>query len=78
MLTYQKKKELTKKIKTQFDIVVNLGGYINHKDRNLAVKTHFKGCKNLVNFFRKKNIQLLSKLEVQRNMESKNLQILKI
>ena len=53
-----KKKELMKKIKTNFDIVINLGGYINHKNRNLAIKTHFNGCKNLVNFFKNKNIEL--------------------
>ncbi len=53
-----KKKELIKKIKTKFDIVVNLGGYINHGKRNLAIKTHFIGCKNLINFFSNKNIKL--------------------
>ena len=48
-----KKQELIKKINTKFDIVVNLGGYIDHKNRNLATKTHFNGCKNLINFFKK-------------------------
>ena len=33
-----KKQELIKKIKTKFNIVVNLGGYINHKNKNLAIK----------------------------------------
>lgn len=53
-----KKQELIKKIKTKFNIVVNLGGYINHKNKNLAIKTHFNGCKNLINFFKDKNIEL--------------------
>ena len=53
-----KKRELTKKINTKFDIVVNLGGYIDHKNRNLATKTHFNGCKNLINFFKNKDIEL--------------------
>ena len=53
-----KKEHLIKKIKTNFDIVINLGGYINHKNKNLAVKTHLNGCKNLVNFFSNKNIKL--------------------
>ncbi len=53
-----KKQELIKKINTKFDIVVNLGGYIDHKNRNLATKTHFNGCKNLINFFKNKNIEL--------------------
>lgn len=53
-----KKDHLIKKIKTNFDIVINLGGYINHKNKDLAVKTHLNGCKNLVNFFKNKNIEL--------------------
>jgi UDP-glucose 4-epimerase len=53
-----KKQELIKKINSKFDIVVNLGGYINHKNRNLAIKTHLNGCKNLINFFKDKNIEL--------------------
>ncbi len=53
-----KKEILSKKIKRDFDIVVNLGGYINHKDRNLAINTHLNGCKNLINFFKKKKIEL--------------------
>ena len=47
-------KVLSKKIKRNFDIVVNLGGYINHNDKNLAINTHLNGCKNLINFFKKK------------------------
>lgn len=53
-----KKNQLKKKLKKQFDIVVNLGGYINHKDKNLAINTHLNGCKNLINFFRFKKIDL--------------------
>jgi UDP-glucose 4-epimerase len=53
-----KKSDLEKKIKDKFDIVVNLGGYINHTNKNLAIKTHFKGCQNLVNFFNDKNIRI--------------------
>ena len=73
-----KKRELTKKINTKFDIVVNLGGYINHKNRNLATKTHFNGCKNLINFLKIKILSSLSKSEVQQNMESRNHLILNL
>jgi nucleoside-diphosphate-sugar epimerase len=53
-----KKSDLEKKIKDKFDIIVNLGGYINHTNKNLAIKTHFKGCQNLVNFFSDKKIKI--------------------
>ncbi len=53
-----KKSDLEKKIKDKFDIVVNLGGYINHTNKNLAIKTHLKGCQNLVHFFNDKNIKI--------------------
>ena len=53
-----KKSELKKKIKKKFDIIVNLGGYINHTNKSLALKTHYKGCKNLVNFFNDKKIEI--------------------
>lgn len=53
-----KKKFFQSKIKKDFDIIVNLGGYINHKDKNLALNTHYKGCKNLVNFFKNKKIKI--------------------
>ena len=52
------KKFFQNKIKNDFDIVVNLGGYINHKDKNLALKTHYNGCKNLINYFKNKNIKI--------------------
>ena len=52
------KKSIEKKIKDNFDIVINLGGYINHKNQNLTLKTHYKGCKNLVEFFKNKKIKV--------------------
>ncbi len=52
------KKSIEKKIKGNFDIIVNLGGYINHNNQNLALKTHYEGCKNLVKFFKNKKIKV--------------------
>ncbi len=53
------KRSLKKALKLKnFDYIVNLGGYIDHVNKQLAYKTHFKGCKNLVDFFKKKKIQL--------------------
>ena len=44
-----KKKDLNK-IKGYFDYVVNLGGYVDHKNKIKTIKSHFYGCKNLANF----------------------------
>tara|TARA_E500000178_G_C17020077_1_gene755057 strand:- start:1741 stop:2634 length:894 start_codon:yes stop_codon:yes gene_type:complete len=46
-----KKKDLRKKIKIQFDYIVNLGGYVNHSDYSRTLKSHYYGCKNLVELF---------------------------
>jgi len=53
-----KRNMLKDKIKKNFNIIVNLGGYINHKNKKLALDTHYRGCKNLVDFFLKKDIEL--------------------
>ena len=53
-----KKNSLKDKLKKDYKIVINLGGYINHKNKNLALGSHYNGCKNLVNFFITKEIEL--------------------
>ena len=35
----------------KFNYVVNLGGYVNHKDKKKLVEGHFKSTQNLVNLF---------------------------
>jgi UDP-glucose 4-epimerase len=52
-----KKKELNK-IRGKFDYVVNLGGYVDHSNKMKTYDSHFKGCKNLSNFFLSKKIKL--------------------
>tara|TARA_B100000767_G_scaffold168152_1_gene157477 strand:+ start:2841 stop:3752 length:912 start_codon:yes stop_codon:yes gene_type:complete len=52
------KEDLKKRIKNNFDIIINLGGYINHTNKNLAIKTHYKGCKNLINQFKENKIKI--------------------
>ena len=37
----------------KFDIIINLGGNIDHKNKLQTEKSHFNLCKNLVNFFQK-------------------------
>ena len=50
------KNNLKRNIKGNFDYVVNLGGYVNHNEKTKTYNSHYKGCKNLADFFRKKNI----------------------
>ena len=42
------KDELRKKIKDNFDYVVNFGGYVDHSNKIKTHKSHYIGCKNLV------------------------------
>ena len=49
-----KKKSLNNKIKKPFDYVVNLGGYVDHTNKKKTFKSHYNGCRNLVEIFSKK------------------------
>ena len=49
-----KKKSLKKNITKPFDYVVNLGGYVDHSDKQKTYKSHYIGCKNLTEIFLKK------------------------
>jgi nucleoside-diphosphate-sugar epimerase len=53
-----KKSEIKNKIDQDFDYVVNLGGYVDHTNSAKTYKSHFIGCKNLVDFFKKKHLKL--------------------
>lgn len=51
------KKILSKKLKNKnFDYIINLAGYVDHKKKIKTLKTHFNGCKNLIDIFKKKKI----------------------
>ena len=53
------KKKLYKKLeKENFDYVINLGGYVDHSNKLKTLQSHYYGCKNLVDYFKKKNIKL--------------------
>ena len=43
--------ELLKKIKPNYDYVVNLAGYVDHTHKLKTMKSHYFGCKNLASFF---------------------------
>ena len=49
-----KKKSLNRNIKKNFNYVVNLGGYVNHSNKEKTFKSHYIGCKNLTEIFLKK------------------------
>ena len=52
---FSKKLVLKKKLKNKtFDIIINLGGNIQHKNKFQTIKSHFKLCKNLVDYFKNK------------------------
>jgi nucleoside-diphosphate-sugar epimerase len=53
-----RKNNLKKKIIKKYDIVINLGGYIDHINKKKTYNSHYLGCKNLINFFLKKKIEL--------------------
>ena len=52
-----KKKKLIRNLKSDYDFVVNLAGYVDHSKKNKTMKSHFNGCKNLAKFFLNKNLK---------------------
>lgn len=50
------KNSIEKKIKKNFQYVVNLAGYVDHSNKIKTLKSHYLGCKNIANFFLKKKI----------------------
>lgn len=52
-----KANQIKKLSKSNFNYVVNLGGYIDHFNKENTYKSHFIGVKNLANFFLKRNIE---------------------
>jgi len=61
------KKDLRKILDDYYDYIVNLSGYVDHSKNESITRTHFLGCKNLVNNFKKKKpkkfIQIGSSIE---------------
>jgi nucleoside-diphosphate-sugar epimerase len=51
------KKKLNKKLKPNFDYVVNLAGYVDHSHKKKTIKSHYNGCKNLSSIFLKTKIK---------------------
>jgi dTDP-glucose 4,6-dehydratase len=51
------KNSINKKIKENFQYVVNLAGYVDHSNKIKTYKSHYLGCKNISNFFLKDKIE---------------------
>lgn len=60
-------KKLKRKIKPNYDYVINLTGYIEHTSKKKTFQVHYNGCKNLANIFKnrfpKSFVQVGSSLE---------------
>ncbi len=60
-----------KKLNKNYDYVVNLGGYVDHSDKKKTYESHYKGSKNLADFFVNKNI--ISFIQLGSSIEYGNL-----
>lgn len=60
-----------KKINQKFDYIVNLGGYVDHKNKKLTYLSHYIGCINLYNVF--KNTNLKSFIQIGSSLEYGNI-----
>ncbi len=52
------KKKLKKLFSNRFEIIINLAGNIDHSNNIETLKTHYNGCKNLIDLVDKKKIEL--------------------
>lgn len=58
-LDITKKIEFKKLNNLRFDIVINLGGYIDHSNLRKTFKSHYEGAKNIIKYFNNRNLKLL-------------------
>ena len=69
-------KKLKKKIKSNYDYIINLGGNIDHSSRKKTYFTHFVGLKNILDVVKNLNIekflQIGSSLEYEQNKPPHN------
>lgn len=52
-----KKTLLKKKLKKNYDFVVNLGGHVDHNNKKKTFNSHYLGLRNLADFFLSKKIK---------------------
>ena len=53
--------------KFDFDFIINLGGYVDHSNKAKTLQSHYFGCKNLIDFYKKKKIKLF--IQVSSSLE---------
>ena len=51
-------RSLKKVSNVYYDYVINFAGYVDHSKKKQVYKSHYTGCRNLVNLFKNKNIKL--------------------
>lgn len=75
------KKKLKEKLDNYYDYIINLSGYVDHSKNKSIIKTHFQGCKNLVNNFKRKKpkkfVQIGSSIEYGKQKSPQNEKFLK-
>ena len=54
--------KIKRKLNFEVDYIINFGGYVDHSDKNKTYQSHFKGCKNLIDFYQKKKIKKFIKI----------------
>ncbi len=76
-----KKNDLIKKLDIYYDYIVNLSGYVDHSKNKSILRTHFYGCRNLINNFKKKLpkkfIQIGSSIEYGKSKSPQKESLLK-
>ena len=51
------KNKLRKKLADHYDYVINVSGYVDHSKKRSIMRSHYQGCKNLVDIFKKKKLK---------------------
>lgn len=58
-LDITKKAEFKKLKNLKFDVVINLGGYVDHSNLRKTFESHFEGAKNIIRYFNNRDLKLL-------------------
>ncbi len=58
---FTKKKNIKILDKYFFDIVINLGGHVNHFNKKETINNQYLGVKNLIDYFSAKKLNILFK-----------------
>lgn len=71
-----KKNLIEKNLKNKkFDYVINCAGYVDHKNKKKVFQTHYKGCKNLVDYFLKSKKKIKTFIQLGSSVEYGDLAV---